>query len=239
MKRWVIDTRAAIGLVVATSLLLTSNQTALAAPSPTRTVATDISASFGRSPVSVPPSPTEFLLSPDTGTVAPVNEGGLSIWLNVEPGVSYAARTLAPGINQQFVHIAQSSATTNFTFTLTRADYTIRRGPAESALVYDASSRLQAAIPPPVAVDAAGKSVPAHYEFPSGGNKLVKVVEHQDANVAYPVVADPVQILFVIAGAWILFKCAVNGGKEAKSLQGQKWYKVLWGVSWICVTGAI
>jgi hypothetical protein len=56
-------------------------------------------------------------------------------------------------------------------------------------------------VAPAWAVDAAGVSVPTHYEI--RGQELVQVVDHRTADVTYPVTADPWW-----STAWKIAKCA-------------------------------
>lgn len=238
MNSWSSGLRAGIvAVLVSLSLALTTGHAASAATinSPVVAIAADITAAFGTTTATVPLSPDDLLLKPDTAGVTPIYQGGLAIWANTQPGVSYAARSFGVGGTQQFVHIASSDTTTNYAFSL-KAGYTARPGPAGSAVAYNASGQMEAVIPAPLAKDARGMIVPSHFEFAGEGTKLIKVVEHHSTNVAYPVVADPIMIMLAIAGMWFLNKCVINGAKEAKALKGQRLRVVVWGVAWECVS---
>ncbi|MGL5824576.1 MAG: hypothetical protein ACRCYU_07035 [Nocardioides sp.] len=61
----------------------------------------------------------------------------------------------------------------------------------------DSSGGVVAMAPAPWAVDAAGRSVPTHYEV--SGTTLVQVVEHRASSFTYGIVADP--------SFWAVAKC--------------------------------
>jgi hypothetical protein len=197
-------------------------------------VAADILTLAGSNSSSLAPSLNDLLLTPETNGVKPVQRGGLTIWPNAQPNVSYAARSV-PGGTQQFVDIASAKAPTAYPFHL-KPGFHAKAGPNGGAVIYDSSQRPVRAVPMPWAKDARGKLVPAHFSFSSDGKTLTKIVEHRQAGVAYPVVADPIMIWIAIMGAIVLTKCVVNGTKEAVALKGRKWYIVMWNVGWVCAT---
>lgn len=58
--------------------------------------------------------------------------------------------------------------------------------------IYNGDQELISVVGSPWAYDANGKSVPTKYSI--SGNKIIQIVEHQQEDVAYPVVSDPIFI---------------------------------------------
>lgn len=80
------------------------------------------------------------------------------------------------------------------------------------AQVVDARGTVKVVFEPAWATDAAGVSVPTHYEVQ--GSTLTQVVEHRSASdVSYPVVADPLPVILIVvtAAAAIVVAAAALG----------------------------
>jgi hypothetical protein len=225
---------ALVAFVTACAMMLCLSGPASAASVNPSTIAADITAAAGPSASLVAPSIDDLVFSPDTGDVTSVTQGNLTIWPNVQPGVSHAARFLNTNTTQQFVHISDPEAPTTFTYRL-KPGIIARSAPSGGAVLMSSSGQILANVPAPWAKDAQGKLVPTRFKVSPHGTSIAKIVEHHSSNVAYPVVADPIMIWVAIVGAAALWKCAINGTWEASQLRGRKWYIVLWRIGWVCV----
>jgi hypothetical protein len=80
----------------------------------------------------------------------------------------------------------------------------------------------------PWATDAAGRSVPTHYEL--DGDVLVQVVEHQSGEFSYPIIADPSvwQVTVCVAAIVAVIASTVVGA--AKILKIKKIIQSVGGV---------
>ncbi|MEN9911972.1 MAG: hypothetical protein RI956_416 [Pseudomonadota bacterium] len=65
----------------------------------------------------------------------------------------------------------------------------ILKMPNGAIVIFDKSTNLVGGFAPPWAVDAEGKKIPTHYEI--RGNTVVQIINHINAAIKYPVVADP------------------------------------------------
>lgn len=132
--------------------------------------------------------PAETLLTPEdvTGT-APMAHGDLALWVDVQPGVSYAARNVAGGGQQTLVFISSAEAPTDYEFNLPQG-FTAKAGVDGGVAVFNDSVYV-GTIPAPWATDANGARVPTSYKVSSDGMGIIQSVNHLGA--AYPVVADP------------------------------------------------
>jgi hypothetical protein len=71
-----------------------------------------------------------------------------------------------------------------------------------SILVYDGNDNIIAAIDIPWAKDSNGNDVNTYYKI--NGTELIQVVEHQNQNLTYPIVADPIVFSdYFSSGTWI------------------------------------
>lgn len=116
---------------------------------------------------------------------------------------------------QMLTVISSSQAGTDYTYEVDlpaggRIELTGEGG----AVVLGASNEPVLAVPAPWATDAHGAAVDTH--FVTDGRSLTQIVEHGRADVAYPVVADPIW-LAVSVGIfwWAVRQCGVGAAKDA------------------------
>lgn len=106
-----------------------------------------------------------------------------------------AVQPTASGV-RALVRVAGPAAPQRYRFAVAGATPSLQRGGAVT--LRDRDGRELGQISAPWARDAAGRTVPTHYEI--DGATLVQVVEHRRGGVSYPVVADP--------SVWKILKCA-------------------------------
>lgn len=125
-----------------------------------------------------------------TGQIA---TDGTVVYSDAATSTDVAAQALADGVRVQTV-LQDESAPSRFTYELPDSVVPIVNDDG-SVVLFDGAETEEtvpsvvAVIDAPWAKDAAGVSLATHYEVSDG--HLVQVVEHSDATIAYPVVADP------------------------------------------------
>ncbi len=118
---------------------------------------------------------------------------GTVVYANAATSTDVAAQALSDGVRVQAV-LQDNAAPSRFTYAL--PDSVVPVLNEDGSVVLFDSPETDDTVPPvagiidaPWAKDAAGVTVPTHYEVDSG--RLVQVVEHRNAGTTYPVVADP------------------------------------------------
>jgi hypothetical protein len=105
-----------------------------------------------------------------------------------DPGAQIAVQPTADGV-RALVVINSAQAPQRYPFPLRGDVVRLDQQPDGSVNGYDADGRVFMQIAPAWARDAAGRSVPTHYEI--AGTTLTQVVEHRGGNYAYGITADP------------------------------------------------
>jgi hypothetical protein len=121
------------------------------------------------------------------GDAVTLESGGVTY-----PGQNGVANTVLPfsdGV-QMLTTITSEDAPTSFSYPIeVPQGGTITLAEDGSAMVADGAGNPLVTTTAPWAVDAAGVSVPTHYEI--DGTSLIQVVDHAADDFTYPIVADP------------------------------------------------
>lgn len=154
---------------------------------------------------------TVGLPNADEANAAARTEGGKTVY----PSSGESANAVVPvrGGVQLLSVIESEGAAETYSYPLTLPDgHTLESTPDGGAQVVDERGTAKVLFEPAWAKDAAGVSVPTHYEVE--GNTLTQVVEHRSASdVSYPVVADPLPVILIVvtAAAAIVVAAAALG----------------------------
>lgn len=138
-------------------------------------------------------------------------EGGTTAY----PSEGDSANAVVPvqGGVQLLSIIENEDAAETYSYPLELPDgYLLESTPDGGAQVVDARGTVKVVFEPAWAKDAAGVSVPTHYEVE--GSTLTQVVEHRSvSDVSYPVVADPLPVILIVvtAAAAIVVAAAALG----------------------------
>lgn len=109
--------------------------------------------------------------------------------------------------------IHESKSPERFEYQLDIPDDATTREDHGGVFIEDKDGKLIGGFTPPWAKDANGVDVPTHYVVE--GNRLVQVVDHQEAkNIAYPIVADPIYRKGIIKK--VVHERWKNGGWEIR-----------------------
>ncbi len=100
-----------------------------------------------------------------------------------------AVQNVAGG-TRALINIDSASAPERYAFPMSGDVARLKHNQDGSVAAFDAAGALVGGFPAPWARDAAGRSVPTHYEV--HGRTLVHVVKHRSARAQYGVTADPV-----------------------------------------------
>ncbi|BBE21334.1 hypothetical protein MN0502_02170 [Arthrobacter sp. MN05-02] len=144
----------------------------------------------------------------DEGQEAKVQADGTVIY----PGED-SAQVIIPTYTgvQVLTNIANSDAPSEYSYEIGLSSTQRLEVIDAGAAIVNADGTTETVISAPWAKDAAGRSVPTHYEI--AGNTLTQVVDHTSAgSVAYPVVADPVWIPAAV------YRCLVGIGLNGPTI---------------------
>lgn len=123
----------------------------------------------------------------------PANGSGTTVGTTTVFDGDHAANQIAVQATDMgaraLIRIEDASAPTAYPFALGGAAETLRAQDDGSVLVLDATGATMATLAAPWARDSDGRLVDTRYEL--YGTDILQVVDHRQAAVAYPVVADP------------------------------------------------
>ena len=122
----------------------------------------------------------------------------------------------------------------------TRYDYEVRLEAGQKlsflnddVVILNSDGSVELSVAPAWSLDANGSAIPTTYEIDD--STLTQVVNHVDANTAYPVVADPIWI-----APWV-FKCLLGLGLSGPQITAAFASRAIWGglgrAALACVTG--
>lgn len=144
-----------------------------------------------------------------------------------------AVQRAGPG-TRALINIDDASAPERYEFRLSGDVSRLQLNDDGSVAAYDSTDGLIGGFPAPWARDAAGRSVPTHYEV--DGTVLVQLVEHRASNFEYGVTADPIWLGLAIK-ACMRVRCYswMPGTLERQILHGSITSGVTqWLKHWFC-----
>ena len=129
---------------------------------------------------------------------------------------------------QSLLFMNEPSAPTDYTFRISNGF--VGAALDGGLVLFDHNRQPARIIPAPWAYDAHKRPVQTRFTVNHGNTAFTQVVVHKDAQVAYPVVADPIVIWLM----GVTVYCFVKGSYEARNLKGQPWYVWAWGMLLAC-----
>jgi streptogramin lyase len=153
-------------------------------------------------PVQIPLQLSEGISLPESGlTLTPVDseehplgvsqgtiEGATAFYANTQTDTDTIAKPLPSGFETQTLLRSPSSPQKLYFRLASQGEPQLTKA-ADESITVDEEGKILATIPPPIAIDAAGTSVPVSTDIE--GSQLVLTVDHRSGEYQYPIAVDP------------------------------------------------